>query len=103
MVAKQLRSLMICGISVYTVKLKTKKAQEHFDFLKKNQPAAFKKLRNLYEELKLHPYYGTGKPEPLKHELSGLWSRRINHEHRVVYEVDESQNIVFILSCKDHY
>ena len=55
----------------------------------------------LMEELAQHPFTGTGKPEPLKHEFSGCWSRRINREHRLVYEV--SDNIVSILSAKGHY
>jgi toxin YoeB len=55
----------------------------------------------LMEELAQHPFTGTGKPEPLKHEFSGCWSSRINREHRLVYEV--SDNIVSILSAKGHY
>ncbi|WP_233244144.1 Txe/YoeB family addiction module toxin [Brumimicrobium oceani] len=48
-------------------------------------------------------YTGTGKPEQLKHELSGYWSRRINKEHRIVYEVFEEENKVVVLSLKGHY
>ncbi|MFU8859202.1 MAG: Txe/YoeB family addiction module toxin [Cyclonatronaceae bacterium] len=44
---------------------------------------------------------GTGTPEALKHQLTGMWSRRINHEHQLVYEVED--NIVFIISAKGHY
>ncbi|MBQ7365961.1 MAG: Txe/YoeB family addiction module toxin [Spirochaetaceae bacterium] len=47
------------------------------------------------------PFSGIGKPEPLRHELSGYWSRRINHEHRLVYKV--SENSILIASCKYHY
>lgn len=53
------------------------------------------------EELAQHPFTGIGKPEPLKHAFSGYWSRRINREHRLVYEVSDS--IVSILSAKGHY
>ncbi len=63
--------------------------------------AVLKKLFTLIEDLELHPFSGTGKPEPLKHELSGMWSRRINREHRLVYEV--KGDIVFILSVRGHY
>lgn len=59
------------------------------------------KISKLLEELTIHPQRGTGKPELLKHDLAGCWSRRINKEHRVVYEI--SENIVFILSAKGHY
>jgi toxin YoeB len=49
----------------------------------------------------LHPFSGIGKPEALKHKLSGKWSRRINDEHRIIYEVIE--NDIFIYSLKGHY
>ncbi len=60
-----------------------------------------KKLFKLLTELSEHPYRGTGKPEALKHELSGCWSRRINKEHRLIYEV--KGDTVFIHSAKGHY
>jgi len=59
------------------------------------------KITLLLEELTLHPFTGTGKPELLKHSLAGCWSRRINQEHRLVYEV--SDTVVVILSAKGHY
>lgn len=68
---------------------------------KSGNKVVLNKLLSLLEELSEHPFSGTGKPEPLKHSLSGTWSRRINKEHRLVYEVNE--NIVFILSVKGHY
>lgn len=63
--------------------------------------AVVNKITLLLEELTQHPFTGTGKPEPLKHSLAGFWSRRINREHRLVYEV--SEDLVFILSAKGHY
>ena len=60
-----------------------------------------KKIAQLIDDIKLHPYSGLGKPEPLKHNLTGSWSRRINREHRLVYEVTDE--IVLILSAKGHY
>jgi toxin YoeB len=59
----------------------------------------------LIEDIIKHPYYGIGKPEPLKYELSGKWSRRINDEHRIIYQIVE-ENIIEILeivSLKGHY
>jgi toxin YoeB len=47
------------------------------------------------------PFMGIGKPEPLKHELQGYWSRRITYEHRLVYKISEQE--VLILSCKSNY
>jgi toxin YoeB len=63
--------------------------------------AILRKILNLLNELSEHPFEGTGKPEALKHNLSGFWSRRINNEHRLVYEV--SVGIVYIVSVKGHY
>ena len=60
-----------------------------------------KKIVQLIDDIKIHPYSGLGKPEPLKHKLSGSWSRRINREHRLVYEI--SDDVVLILSAKGHY
>jgi toxin YoeB len=61
----------------------------------------FLKITNLIKETARNPEFGTGKPEQLKFELSGLWSRRINKEHRLVYEVTDET--VKIVSCKYHY
>jgi len=68
---------------------------------KSGNKSVINKITLLLEELALHPFTGTGKPEPLKHKLSGAWSRRINKEHRLVYEVTD--DIVLILSVKGHY
>jgi len=68
---------------------------------KAGNKAVLNKLFVLLEELTKHPFTGTGKPEPLKYQLAGMWSRRINKEHRLIYEVE--QNTVFILSAKGHY
>jgi len=80
----------------------TDKANEDIAFHRKTgNKAVLNKLLALLEELAEHPFSGTGKPEPLKHELSGMWSRRMNREHRLVYEVED--NTVFVLSAKGHY
>ena len=80
----------------------TEKADEDIAFHKKaGNKVILKKLLTLLEELVEHPFTGTGKPEPLKYNLSGMWSRRISREHRLIYEVEE--NTVFILSAKGHY
>lgn len=68
---------------------------------KSGNRAVLNKLLKLLEELTEHPFTGTGKPEALKHKLTGCWSRRINKEHRLVYEI--SENEIFILSAKGHY
>ncbi len=63
--------------------------------------AVMNKISLLLDELTSHPFTGTGKPEQLKHKLTGCWSRRINREHRLIYEVKD--NIVLIFSVKGHY
>lgn len=62
----------------------------------------FKKIVELLNSIKRTPYQGIGKPELLKFNQSGFWSRRITDEHRLVYKVD-GQNNIFIASCKGHY
>lgn len=61
------------------------------------------KISKIIQELKIHPYTGTGKPELLKYELSGLWSRRINKKDRLVYEVVEKIVTVYVISAIGHY
>lgn len=68
---------------------------------KSGNKAVLKKIAILFNEIADHPFTGTGKPEALKHHLSGKWSRRINQEHRIVYEVFDSY--VKIHSLKYHY
>ena len=60
-----------------------------------------KRINQLIEDVLRHPTEGLGKPEPLKHELSGAWSRRITEEHRLVYYFD--QETVTIMACIHHY
>ncbi len=80
----------------------SKQAIKDIDFHKKSgDKTILKKLFVLLNELTEHPFTGTGKPEQLKHNLAGLWSRRINREHRLVYEVVE--NRIQIHSVKGHY
>ena len=68
---------------------------------KSGNKSVVNKITLLLEELTQNPFTGTGKPEPLKHSLSGCWSRRINKEHRLVYEIIDDK--ILILSAKGHY
>jgi toxin YoeB len=61
------------------------------------------KLAKMLDELELHPTTGTGKPEQLRYELSGCWSRRINRKDRLIYEVNEEEATVTVLSALGHY
>lgn len=61
----------------------------------------YSKIVTLIKDIQRDPFSGLGKPEALKHNLSGLWSRRINQEHRLVYRVSDDE--IVIVSCKFHY
>lgn len=63
--------------------------------------AIVKKINTLIKECLRHPFEGTGKPEPLRGDLSGYWSRRINREHRLIYKVTDEALI--IIQCRYHY
>ena len=59
------------------------------------------RIVNLIKEVMRDPIKGIGKPEPLRHELKGCWSRRIDQEHRLIYQITEDQ--IRILACRYHY
>lgn len=61
----------------------------------------FKKILYLIKDIQREPFSGIGKPEPLKYELQGYWSRRITDEHRLIYKIED--DVLIILSCKYHY
>ena len=66
-----------------------------------NDKKILRKINSLIQDTLRHPTEGIGKPEPLKEDLAGFWSRRINQEHRLVYAFDEKS--VTIFQCKGHY
>ncbi|MCR8556118.1 Txe/YoeB family addiction module toxin [Mucilaginibacter sp. BJC16-A38] len=82
------------------------KALEDLIYWKKSgNKAVQNKITKLIDAIQDNPYEGIGKPEPLKYNLSGAWSRRITQEHRIVYEVNEKDQIIIldILSLRGHY
>ncbi|MFE3848297.1 Txe/YoeB family addiction module toxin [Flavobacterium sp. LB3P45] len=84
----------------------TPKARKDLDFwIKSGNKNVLKKIADLIEDIQLHPFEGIGKPEQLKHHLTGRWSRRINQEHRIIYKITEENTIEIldILSLKGHY
>lgn len=60
-----------------------------------------KKINDLIKAIKSNPFEGIGKPEPLKYDLAGFWSRRIDREHRLVYHIHDKNLLIY--SCKYHY
>ncbi|KJW13282.1 MULTISPECIES: Txe/YoeB family addiction module toxin [Levilactobacillus] len=60
-----------------------------------------RKINALIKDIARHPFSGQGKPEPLKHELTGKWSRRITGEHRLIYRIED--DTLYLYSARDHY
>ena len=79
----------------------TDKSWTGYQYWLKNDKRKTKRINNLIKDIKRHPFEGIGKPEPLKFELQGFWSRRIDNEHRLVYEVIENE--IRIIACRYHY
>lgn len=78
-----------------------KTAWEDYLYWQVNDKKLLLRINTLIKECQRTPFEGAGKPEPLKENLSGFWSRRINSEHRLVYTVDD--NILYIAQCRYHY
>ena len=77
------------------------RAWEDYLYWQAQDKKALKRINMLIADIKRNPFEGIGKPEPLKHALSGYWSRRIDEEHRIVYF--EQSGVVYIISCRGHY
>lgn len=77
--------------------------EELSEFKHSGQINVVKKIGKLLEELQEHPKTGTGKPEQLKYNLSGYWSRHITQEHRMIYKIFETEIVVEVVSYKGHY
>lgn len=80
----------------------SKEAVKHVLVMRKSSPHLFKKLEKLLDELREHPYTGTGHPEQLKF-LQGVWSRQLDKKNRIRYIVNETPIVVFIVSALGHY
>jgi len=76
-------------------------AWEDYLYWQKTDRKILRRINALIQEIKRNPFEGIGKPEPLKHALSGYWSRRINEEHRIVYKI--SSDAVHIAQLRYHY
>ena len=79
----------------------TDESWEEYETWQSKDKKIIKKINTLIKDIKRDFFNGLGKPEPLKHELSGCWSRRITDEHRLIYEVTDYS--IVIISCKYHY
>ncbi|MEO1053248.1 MAG: Txe/YoeB family addiction module toxin [Bacteroidota bacterium] len=79
----------------------TENAWDDYLYWQKIDKKMTKKINELLKDIKRSPFSGIGKPEPLKYDLAGYWSRRIDQEHRLVYQVNENELLVY--ACRYHY
>jgi len=79
----------------------TETAWEDYCYWQNQDKKTLKKINQLLNDIKRHNFTGIGKPEPLKNELSGFWSRRIDEKNRIVYKIEN--DIIQIIQCKGHY
>lgn len=79
----------------------TQDAWEDYEYWQKTSKEKVKQISKLIKAIKRDQFEGIGKPEPLKHDLAGYWSRRIDQEHRLVYEVQD--DAIIIVQCRYHY
>ncbi len=76
-------------------------AWDDYLFWQAQDKKILKRINQLIKDISRDPFDGIGKPEPLKNDLSGFWSRRINEEHRLVYVIEDDKVLIF--SCRNHY
>ena len=84
----------------------TENGWEDFQYWIDTDNSIVEKIKDLLNEIKRTPFQGTGKPEPLRHDLKGFWSRRITGEHRLVYKVEGKKGVdqkCYIIQCRFHY
>lgn len=87
----------------YFVDITDQAKKQLAEILKSGDKASIKKIQQIFIELSIHPASGVGKPEKLKFEFSGYWSRQINKKDRLVYRIDEEIITVFVISARGHY
>ena len=78
-----------------------KEALKEYNNWKKKDKKVSQRIKKLIEAIQDNPFKGIGKPEPLRQNLKGYWSRRITKEHRLVYKVTEES--IIVIACKYHY
>jgi toxin YoeB len=79
----------------------TELSWEDYLFWQKYDKQKLKRINELVKDISRNPYHGIGKPEPLKFNYAGFWSRRIDEEHRLIYRVDDDE--IQIVKCRFHY
>lgn len=79
----------------------TPESWEDYLYWQKNDKKLLRRVNELIKDIQRNPFEGIGKPEPLKYQLQGCWSRRIDQEHRLVYEIEDT--VIRIIACRFHY
>lgn len=87
----------------YTVEISSKARKELHLHYKSGNKSDIRRIERIFLELSETPYEGTGNPEPLKYQLAGYWSRRINRKDRMIYRVYEDRVVVLVISAVGHY
>lgn len=83
------------------IKYWTDEAWQDYLYWQTQDKKTLRRINELIKDIERNAYVGIGKPEPLKHELSGFWSRRINDADRIVYKIEN--DALFIVQCRGHY
>jgi toxin YoeB len=83
------------------IKVFSDEAWGNYLYWQREDKRILNKINSLIQDIERNGNEGIGKPEPLTHELSGFWSRRITNEHRLVYQIDDGK--IFVATCRYHY
>jgi toxin YoeB len=76
---------------------------EQFTDWQQRDKKVFKRIKELLADIQRNGHVGMGRPEQLRHQYTGWWSRRIDREHRLIYQIDEQADAIIVLSCQYHY
>ena len=87
----------------YKVIIKPTAEKDLLKHKKSGEISSIKKILKILNQLQEHPHYCTGNPEELKYELTDYWSRRINKKDRLIYQIQEDNVTVFVVSAMGHY
>ncbi|MBU0697649.1 MAG: Txe/YoeB family addiction module toxin [Bacteroidetes bacterium] len=87
----------------YTLNLSARAIKDLKVIYRSGDKLSIKRIEQIFEELAISPKEGIGKPEMLKHNYSGFWSRRINPKDRLIYKIEEEIITIFVIAAKGHY
>ena len=87
----------------YSITIESSARKDFEAIYKSGNKSDIRKVDQIFRELAVHPTFGTGKPEQLKYDKRGFWSRRINHKDRIVYKIEDTTVTVTVVPAKGHY